>query len=208
MSACEPFPGVIFVMIGPGGAGKNALMKALVAEFSQVRQLATATTRKMRAEEKQGREHLFLSRARFTQMIERDELLEYQEVTPGKYYGIPRQTVVEGLAKGAVRIADIEVLGAKILAEAFAQNVVRIFVTVPGAQISQQLAVLKTRMLERADQNTDVEERLHRAKTLELPYQDECDYVVVNDELALAIRCTRSIVERELHARGLLGAAP
>ena len=208
MSACEPLPGVIFVMIGPGGAGKNAIMKALIAEFSQVQQLATATTRKRRADEEQGREHLFISRAQFTKMIERGELLEYQEVTSGKYYGIPRQTVADGLARGAIRIADIEVLGAKILAEVFAENVVQIFVTVAGAELSEQLAVLRKRMLERADQSTDVEERLHRAKTLELPYQDECDYIVVNDELAQAINCTRSIVERELQARGLKGASP
>ncbi len=204
MSACEKLRGLIFAMIGPGGAGKNAIMKALIAEFSNVQQLATATTRPMRSDEVQGREHLFLSRAEFARMVDLDELLEYQEVTPGKFYGIPRQTVADALTDGAVRVADIDVLGAKVLAQAFSENVVQIYITVPGGEIAQQLAVLRQRMQDRADRNTDIEERLARAKTLELPYQDECDYVVVNDELSQAISCTRAIVKRELAARGLL----
>ena len=206
MSASEKLPGVIFVMIGPGGAGKNAIMKALIAESGVIRQLATATTRMMRDDEKQGREHIFLSQAQFKQMIARGELLEYQQVTPGKYYGIPRQTVADGLAAGAIRIADIEVLGAKVIADAFSENVVQIFVTVPGADMSKQLAILRYRMLCRADQNTDIEERLERAKHLELPYQSQCDYVVVNDALPTAIERTRSIILRELAARYLPGA--
>ena len=204
MYACEKLPGVIFVMIGPGGAGKNAIMKALIADIGIVQQLATATTRQMRSDEAQGREHLFVSRTEFKRMIKRGELLEYQEVTPGKFYGIPRQTVVDALAVGAVRIADIEVLGAKVMAKAFGDNVVQIYIAVPGNDIAQQLAVLRGRMVERADPNTDIEKRLERAKTLELPYQDECDYVVVNDDLSQAIGRARAIIKRELAERGLL----
>ena len=207
MDACEKHPGVIFVMIGPGGAGKNAIMKALMAEFSLVQQLATATTRQMRSDEAQGREHLFITQAEFKRMIKCGELLEYQEVTPGKLYGIPRQTVVDALATGAVRIADIEVLGAKVLAQTFADNVVQIYITVPGSNIGQQLAVLRARMLERGDPDTDIEKRLERAKTMELPYQDACDYVVVNDDLSGAIERARAIVRQELAKRGLLSTS-
>ena len=207
MSSIKKLPGVIFVMIGPGGAGKNAIMKALMADNPAIRQLATATTRQMRGDEAQGREHLFVSRSRFEQMIAAGELLEYQEVTPGKYYGIPRQTVADGLAAGQIRIADIEVIGAGILAEAFADNVVRIFVTAPGADMAERLAVLHKRMQERADPYTDIEQRLHRAEALELPYQSQCDYVVVNDCLSTAIERTRRIVDSELVARRLAGAS-
>lgn len=205
MYACEKHPGVIFIMIGPGGAGKSAIMKALMAHFGFIQQLATATTRQKRGDEVQGREHLFVSQAEFQCMIQQGELLEYQEVTPGKLYGTPRQTVANALAAGAVRIADIEVLGAQTLVQAFADKIVQIYITVPGEDISQKLAVLRTRMQDRADPNTDIEERLERAKTLELPYQDECDYVVVNDDLSHATELARAIVKRELVKRGLLG---
>lgn len=203
MSACEHLPGLIIVMIGPGGAGKNAIMKALISQRPELRQLATATTRQMRGDEAQGREHVFVSPAEFARMIAKGELLEHQEVTPGKFYGIPRRTVQEALKAGAVRIADIDVLGAKILSEAYRENVVQIYVTVPGGEISAQLRVLRERMQSRADPNTDICERLERAKCLELPYQAECDYVVVNDELSRAIHCAGTIVERELRLRGL-----
>ncbi len=205
MSAFESLPGVIFVMIGPGGAGKNAIMRALIARFDKVEQLATATTRPMRGDEAQGREHHFLSRAEFTQMLERGDLLEHQEVTPGKFYGIPRRTVAEALVNGCARIADIDVLGAIALAQAFRKNVVQIFVTAPGETLAQQLSVLRQRMQVRADLFTDIEARLERAMTLELPYQDKCDYVIVNDSLAQAIERTSAIVQSELQARSLLG---
>lgn len=205
MSTSKKLPGVIFVMIGPGGAGKNAIMKALMANNPAIAQLATATTRKMRGDEAQGREHLFVSRRRFERMIASGELLEYQEVTPGKYYGIPRQTVADGLAAGEIRIADIEVLGANILAETYACNVVQIFITVPGADTAEQLALLQRRMQERADPYTDIDQRLQRAEDLELPYQSQCDYVVVNDSLPAAIERTQTIVQQELVARRLAG---
>lgn len=208
MVSSNELPGVIFVVIGPGGAGKNAIMKALMAENEMIRQLATATTRKMRADEAQGREHLFVGRSRFEQMIQAGELLEYQEVTPGKYYGIPRQMVADSLAAGEVRIADIEVLGAKVLAAAYTNNVVQIFITVPGADIAEQLELLQRRMQERADPYTDIEERLQRAELLELPYQSQCDYVVVNDFLPAAIERTRRVVQQELIARRLAAAPP
>ena len=203
MTLSENLPGVIFVMIGPGGAGKNAIMKAVISAFPAIQQLATATTRPMRADEKQGREHLFVNEQQFRTMISNNELLEHQEVTPGKYYGIPRRTVTEALTAGAARIADIEVLGVIELAAAYPENVVQIFVTVPGADSAEQLAVLEERMRVRADAATDINQRLERAKTLELPYQTHCDYVVVNDDLARAIDRTSAIIGRELVERQL-----
>lgn len=203
MAQSENFPGLIFVMIGPGGAGKNAIMKAVIAAFPAIKQLATATTRPMRADERQFREHLFVSERRFRQMIRADELLEHQEVTPGKFYGIPRRTVLEALRSGSVRIADIEVLGAIELAAAFPENVVQIFVTAPGADQAAQLTVLEERMRARADQATDIAQRLERARTLELPYQARCDYVVVNDDLERAIATTAGIIRGEMKARRL-----
>lgn len=207
MNSSENLRGLILVMIGPGGAGKSAIMKAVIEHYANIQQLATATTRDIRSDEKQGREHLFVSPTQFKIMIANDELLEHQEVTPGKFYGIPRQTVVDCLKNADVRIADIEVLGADKLVKAYPENVVQVFVTVPGETIDEQSKVLEERMRRRDDGATDIHHRLERARKLELPYQSRCDYVVVNDSLAGAISATRSIVERELGRRGLAGAS-
>ena len=206
MAQSENFSGLIFIMIGPGGAGKNAIMKAVMSAFPAIKQLATATTRPMRADERQFREHVFVSERRFRQMISDGELLEHQEVTPGKFYGIPRRTVTDALRAGAARIADIEVLGAIELAAAFPRNVVQIFVTAPGEDQAAQLTVLEERMRRRADDATDIGQRLERARRLELPYQARCDYVVVNDDLARAISKTADIIQREMKERQLQGA--
>jgi guanylate kinase len=189
------------VMIGPGGAGKNAIMKAIISRHDRIRQLATATTRPTRANEKQGREHLFVSFEQFCSMIKNDQLLEFQEVTPGKLYGIPRQTVTDCLLSGEIRMADIEVLGAQKLVESFPDNVVQIFVTVPGSTIEAQLKVLRERMRRRDDGITDIEQRLERARTLELPYQRDCDYLVVNDTLTSAIKTAETFIKEELARR-------
>ncbi len=206
MSASESLPGVIIVMIGPGGAGKNAIMRAIIAGSPNLRQLPTATTRPMRSDEQAGREHHFMSRQTFRNLLNEGQLLEYQEVTPGKFYGIPRQLVLDCLGAGKARIADIDVMGAQKLAAAFPDNVVQIFVTVPGAKLAAQLAVLKERMQLRADAFTDIESRLQRAQALELPYQSYCDHIVVNDCLSSAITATRRIIEQELAARRLQAA--
>ena len=205
MNSSEKPRGVIFVMVGPGGAGKNAIMKAIISRHDRIRQLATATTRPMRADEKQGREHLFVSFEQFCSMIKNDQLLEFQEVTPGKLYGIPRQTVTDCLLSGEIRMADIEVLGARKLVESFPDNVVQIFVTVPGSTIEAQLKVLRDRMGRRDDGITDIQQRLERARNLELPYQQDCDYLVVNDTLKCAIKTAETFIKEELARRHLIG---
>lgn len=203
MISAEAASGVIFVMIGPGGAGKNAIMKAIIKRYDNIAQLATATTRAMRPDEVQGREHLFLSTAEFQEMLVNDQLLEHQEVTPDKFYGIPRQTVINCLQDSKILIADIEVLGARKLVAAYPHNVVQIFVTVPGETIGEQLDVLEQRMRQRDDGATDIQERLERAQQLELPYQGECRYILVNDNLEHAIAKAQLIIRSELKRRGL-----
>ena len=205
MSHSKNLTGVIFVMIGPGGAGKSAIMKAIISQSDTVRQLPTATTRAMRADERPGREHLFVTFEQFQQMIDNDQLLEYQEVTPKKLYGIPRQLIVDCLSAGKIRIADIEALGAEALTAAFPDDVVRIFVTVPGETVAEQLALLEARMRRRGDGATDIARRLERAQSLELPYQHCCDYIVVNDALEEAIQATGAIIQQELKQRRLAG---
>jgi len=193
--------GFVFVFIGPGGAGKNAILKALLAQCPRLQQLATATTRPMRDGEAHGREHLFLDCAQFKRMLAQGELLEHQEITPGKFYGIPRRTVEAALAAGTVLLADIDVRGAQALARSFPENVVQLFVTVPGSNRQQQLAILRQRMLARADSHTDIEQRLQRAAQVELPYQQHCEYVLVNDCLEQAISQAHAILQRELSVR-------
>ena len=51
--------GMLFILVGPGGAGKNTLMNIVLDKLGNLRQLPTATTRPIRPNEKEGREHNF-----------------------------------------------------------------------------------------------------------------------------------------------------
>src|SRR5207253_8589286 len=124
--------GVLFVLVGPAGVGKNTIMAGAMSQIPQLSQLPTATTRPKRYTEQHGREHLFISLDEFREMIAKDALIEFQEVYPGKFYGTPRRTMQEALDARKALVADIEVVGASKLKEAFQDRVVRIFIAPPS----------------------------------------------------------------------------
>lgn len=186
--------GVLFIIVGPPGAGKNALMNAALQHDDTLRQLATATTRPRRSTEKEGREHLFVSPEQFRQMIADNELLEWQEVHADRFYGVPRQRVETALAAGENLIADIDVLGATYIRSLYPQHVVLIFIEPPSE------AELKQRMRTRGDDEADINTRLERVK-MEMAYAPVADYVVVNDDFEQTVARFRSIITTESACR-------
>ncbi|MCB9453577.1 MAG: guanylate kinase [Anaerolineaceae bacterium] len=179
--------GLLFLLVGPPGVGKNSLMKAVLARSGhQIRQLPTATTRPIRPDEKQGREHLFVTHETFETMIERDELLEHQ-VVHGQLYGIPRSTVESAIRECRDLIADIEVLGATYTRSCYPENTVLIFIQPPSQD------VLRTRMQARGEPPEEIEKRLKRV-ALEMPYAPLCDYLITNDDINQAADQLYSII--------------
>ncbi|QPC81515.1 guanylate kinase [Phototrophicus methaneseepsis] len=193
--------GLLFVMVGPGGAGKNTIMSIAIERLDNLSKLITATTRPMRPGEINGVNYQFVDLAQFREMIDRDELLEHQEVTKGKFYGIPRANVDTYLDNGHDLVADIEVLGARILRQTYPSDTVMIFLTVPGNTEEEVLTTLRERMEQRRDNPTVIEERLLRARLLELPFQVECDYVIVNDDIDRTAEELITIIQQERMAR-------
>ena len=186
-------PGIIFTLVGPGGAGKNTLMKRVIPQIDNLYQLATATTRDMRPGEQNGREHLFISRDMFNQWIEENRLLEYQEVHPGKFYGVPREPLEEALRDGRNLIADIEIAGAKAIAEAYPLNTVLIFIAAP-------LDALEQRMRERGESEDGVRDRMNRAKA-EMDFAPQCHEYILNEDQDEAAQQLHDVILkwRELH---------
>lgn len=171
--------GMLFILVGPGGVGKNALMGYVMANLPDLRQLPTATTRSPRESEQHGIEHLFVSVDDFRQMIANDELLEHQEVHPGKFYGVPRATVEDAIYQKRDLIADIEFKGATILRAAYPENAQAVFIAPPS------LEALEIRMRERGDNQTDIDNRFDRLPS-EMFYAPTCDHVIVNDNFEAA----------------------
>lgn len=188
--------GTLYILIGPGGVGKNALMNAVLGQASTLRQLPTATTRPPRPNEVEGVHHLFVSLAEFERMIAAGELLEHQEVHPGKYYGVPRATVEDAIRNGQDLIADIEFKGAAILRHAYPQNTVAVFIAPPTVR------TLHDRLQERQASAVDTQDRLNRMAA-EMRYAPLCDFLIVNDDMDEAVRQLLAVI---VHRR--TGAQP
>lgn len=186
---------IFFVLVGPSGAGKNTLMRRVMAQVSGLNQVATMTTRSMRENEQEGVQHRFVSRERFQQAIDQNELIEYQRVHQKDMYGTPRDVVDEAIASGTDLIADIEFIGADRLHEEYPNHTVLVFVT------PSNLRILADRIMQRGNISPkELAGRLDRAK-FEMTFAPECHYLIINDDVDQAERELRQIVITERHKR-------
>lgn len=201
MNITEQQRGILFVLVGPGGAGKNALMRIVLGQMENLKQLATATTRPIRDGELNGREHLFVTHDEFQKMIDEGALLEWQEVTPERFYGIPKNSIDNRLQHGEDLIADIDIYGAQILRKTYPDQAILIFITVPGETETEQLIILRERMNGRSESAELIEERLERAREIELPFAKYCDHLIVNDEMSSASQRLGELIQRERQKR-------
>lgn len=191
----DSYPGLLFVLVGPAGAGKNTIIKRLIPYFPQLGRLPTATTRSPREGEREGIDHFFVSVERFQAMLAAGELIEYQQVHQTDYYGTVRQPVDQLLREGRFAFADIDVLGARALKAAYPENVIRIFILPPD------LATLEARMRERNEESEEqIVRRLGRA-AWEMGFADEAEYRVVNDELEASTARVTEIIAAAMASR-------
>lgn len=190
--------GLLFVLVGPAGAGKNEVMKRVLPRLSNLRQLPTATTRPRRPNEQHGREHLFVSRPEFQKLIENNALIEWQTVH-GELYGMPRATVEEAIAGEEDLVADIDVLGATYLRSLYPDNSVLIFIQ------PSSLDDLKERMAKRGEPPEEIAKRLRRVD-MEMQYAPLCDYLIINEDEKLdeAAEILYAIVLAERSRKALL----
>lgn len=180
-------------MVGPAGAGKNAIMNEVLEQLADLRQLPTATTRPMRDTEQQGREHLFVNEDEFREL----DLIESQTVH-NHLYGTPRVTIENAMRDGQDLIADIEVLGATYLHNAFPHNTVLVFVQPPSVDD------LIKRMSIRGETQNEIDTRLKRVE-MEMQYAPQCDYLITNyqDQLKESSAILLGIVLAERSRRSL-----
>lgn len=181
--------GILLVVSGFSGAGKGTLMKELLHRYDNYALSVSATTRKPREGEVEGREYFFKTREAFEQMIAGDELIEYACYV-GNYYGTPRAYVEQQLAGGRDVVLEIEIQGARKVKERFPDTVL-LFVSPPDAQ------ELKRRLARRGTESPEViESRLARAVE-EAEGIEDYDYFVINDDLDTCVEHVHRIVECE-----------
>jgi guanylate kinase len=186
--------GKIIILTAPSGSGKTTLANHLLQTFDRLSFSVSATTRKPRPGEVHGREYYYVSQEEFRRMIREDELFEYQEVYENQYYGTLMSEIQRIWKNGKVALFDIDVKGAQLVEQRGYKNVLTIYVK------ASSLEVLRKRLLGRGTESDEaIQKRLHRAAE-ELEYAKYFDYVITNDNLALAKKLVGLIVEDYIYA--------
>lgn len=181
--------GLLIVLSGPSGAGKGTLCQELLKQMPHLKYSVSATTRQPRQGEVDGLHYYFRSREEFQAMIEGDELLEWAEFC-GNYYGTPKFAVEQAIQAGNDVILEIEIQGALQIKKRFPQGVF-IFIVPPS------MDELSQRIHKRGTESEEVIQRRLQTALQELEYVTEYDYVVVNDEVPLAVDKLKCILVAE-----------
>lgn len=163
--------GIIAVISGFSGAGKGTVVGELTEKYGYVVSVS-ATTRKPREGEEEGKSYFFKTKEEFERMIEADELIEYAQYVDN-YYGTPKAYVMEQINQGKDVLLEIEMQGALKVKEKFPE-VSLIFITPPSVK------ELRRRLEKRGTEEAEViDKRVARAKE-ECAYMEAYDYIVEN----------------------------
>jgi guanylate kinase len=181
--------GLLVVISGPSGVGKDTLIERLRERDPSLRYSVSCTTRKPRHGEVEGVSYFFVSRQRFEDLIKQGFFLEYATYN-GNYYGTPAAAVEEARAAGHDILLKIEVQGADQVRKR-APDGVFIFIAPP----SKEELVRRQERREGGVPDDDMAERLKIAET-EMKHSSEYDHVVINDELGRAVGEVLEIIER------------
>ncbi|MDM0012464.1 guanylate kinase [Variovorax sp. J22P168] len=183
------YPGNIFVVAAPSGAGKSSLVKALMELDSAVQPSVSHTTRPPRGQEKHGREYFFASHPEFDAMVEGDAFVEWAHVH-GQRYGTSKKAIEERIAQGADVILEIDFQGALQIRKTFA-NAVMIFILPPSWE------ELRSRLERRGEDSASIIELRLANAAEEMARAGEFDFVIINEVFERALFDLKAIVHAQ-----------
>jgi len=182
--------GLMFVLSSPSGAGKTTITRALLQNNPDLEISISATTRQRRPGEVDGQDYYFVDIPSFNAMVENGEMLEHAKVF-GNYYGTPRQPVEEALNRGHDVIFDIDWQGTQQLREQRESDLVTLFLLPPNSK------ELERRLRSRAQDNDEtIRHRMDKASD-EMTHYSEYDYVLINNNVDIAIQQAQRILDSE-----------
>ena len=184
--------GLLVVISGPSGAGKGTIVHELLAQDRNLCVSVSATTRSPRPGEVDGTQYYFMDKAKFTQLVETDGMLEHA-VYCDNFYGTPRGPVDAARAAGRDVILEIEVQGAMQIKQK-CPDCITIFILPPSRE------VLEKRLRDRGTEDeATVQKRMSQLER-EIAAAAQYDFSVVNGALEDAVADVQAIL-RAMHCR-------
>lgn len=180
------FPGNLFVVAAPSGAGKSSLVAELLARDPALRLSVSTTTRAPRGQEQDGREYCFVARAEFERRVRAGEFLEWAEVH-GNLYGTSRQWLQQRISEGDDVLLEIDWQGAAQVRRHFA-NAVSVFILPPSFE------ELEARLRRRGEDSEQAIVRRLAEAHVETAHAPSFDFIIVNSHFHQALRELESIV--------------
>jgi guanylate kinase len=187
--------GILVVISGPGGVGKDTLIEMLRARDPRLTYSVSYTTRSRREYEVDGQHYRFVDEDGFWRLVAAGEMLEHAQVN-GSLYGTSVARVEEALQRGRDVILKIDVQGAEQV-RARRPDAVSIFISPPSME------ELLRRRARRGSESPEEMEARQRLAEVEMAYAPHYDHVVVNDDAERAVGEIQSILERERRRRGV-----
>jgi guanylate kinase len=184
--------GKLIVLTAPSGAGKTTIVRHLLKNIPHLSFSTSATTRYQRPGEIDGQDYYFLSSSEFEQKIQEAAFVEWEEVYKGQFYGTLKTEIERLWAANQHIIFDIDVKGALNIKATYPEQTLTIFVKAPSLEALFER--LQSRQTESAEQ---IQKRMDKARE-EAAYEDQFDYVLVNDQLPTALAEAVRVVQRFL----------
>jgi len=183
------YPGNLFVVAAPSGAGKSSLCKALLELDSRLQPSVSHTTRPPRGQEKHGREYFFVSQQEFDAMVEADAFVEWAHVHSNRY-GTSKKAIEDRMAMGADVILEIDFQGAVQIKNVFS-NAICIFILPPSWE------ELRSRLERRGEDSPDIIDMRMKNAQLEVAQVGKFDFVIINELFDRALFDLKAIVHSQ-----------
>ena len=183
--------GKFIVISGPSGVGKGTICNILLSKKeNNLSYSISMTTRKKRIYEKNGVDYYFTSRDNFKKRILNNEFLEYNLYNK-EYYGTLKTEVLNKINKGIKVISELDVNGAKKIKNNF-KDCILIYITAPNIE------ELRRRLIKRGTENKEEIEQRLKIAIYEEKEKINYDYVIMNDNLEIAIEKIQIIIKNFL----------
>ena len=184
------------VLSSPSGAGKTSISKKLLKIDKTISLSISCTTRPKRRGEIHKKDYFFLGNKQFSDLIKKNEFLEYADVF-GFKYGTLKKTILKFFDKKKDVLFDIDWQGFQQLKQSN-MEVVGIFILPPSKK--ELINRLKTRG---RDTKSEMKKRMNLVQN-EISHFPEYDYVVVNKDINICVKQIKNIIESERLKRSRL----